>query len=123
MRLVSMTDFVVLMRENKVKDNIRRFWACERYATFLKKPLTLGMFVSCVDDEVFNYSKHGNKEDYDKAKERVLFEGFEIEGDELHLNGLFYIYICDLEFWDVEDIINVLPYVNLTQSAIKQIGL
>lgn len=110
-RLIGMTDYVFLMREDKSKDNIRRFWACEKYAKFLRTPLELGMFVPCLDGVVleepeyfiyyndkFNHwqeSKFLNFFDdeydfkdweiecqkYQQAKERVLFEGFKINNE------------------------------------------
>jgi hypothetical protein len=36
------------------------------------------MFVPCVDNETFYYSKHGNKEQFEQAKERVCLMGLNI---------------------------------------------
>ena len=44
MNLIPMTDFVLEQRNKKNTDNIRRFWACEKYAKFLKKHISLKMF-------------------------------------------------------------------------------
>jgi|GEM_PF-4931357 len=65
MKLISMVDYVLA---NPKEDHVN-------YANFLNQPLKLEMFVPCVDGEPFNYSKHGLKEDFEIAKEKVLFEG------------------------------------------------
>jgi len=133
-RLISMTDFVISMREDKEKDNIRKFWACERYANFLKQPLTLGMFVPCdLDGNVLEESKCDCYTEYDRegcsencsgyvnAKNRCLFEGkFDVRSEgnpfvrlnniEFHLHGLT---IERLVTFDLQ----------LTQTALKQLGL
>jgi len=95
MKLVSMIDFVFNMRQNKSKDNIRRFWSCEKYANFLNQPLNIGMFVPAIEVggkwEVLemptpNISDSGNwnfqarENQYQQAKDRVLFEGLECVG-------------------------------------------
>lgn len=88
-RLISMTDFVIEQRKNKDTDNIRRFWACERYAEFLMQPLKLEMFVPCDNEgNVLETTRKplspASDEDWDKwneytnAKVKVLFEGFEV---------------------------------------------
>lgn len=118
-KLISMTDFVFLMRENKEKDNIRRFWACERYAKFLKQPLKLEMFVPCVNGELFNYSKHGNAE-YEQAKEKVLFEGCST----MQQGENTIVIFNDSAIWItwtnriIEDLIRINPI--LTENALKQ---
>ena len=84
MKLVSMVDYVFLCRKDESKDNIRSFWACEKYANFLKQPLKLEMFVPC-DDEgnvllepvTGNFGNKEMNEQYQKAQEKVLFKGFE----------------------------------------------
>lgn len=92
-----------------------------KYANFLKQPLKLEMFVPCVDNEPFNYSKHGNKKEFEQAKEKVLFEGVELINDELINNGvLFWVG----KFEGNENIENCISSnLTLTESAIKQIGL
>lgn len=136
-----MIDFVFTMRENKEKDNIRRFWCCEKYARFLKQPLTLGMFVPC--DESGNVLKNPLADDNDAGtdveykqikyniyKERVLFERFEIihkdkvritiqseftQLDYNILNGVFDNYT------NIEELTRL--SLLLTTYALKQIGL
>lgn len=86
MKLQSMTDYVLEQRNNKDTDNIRRFWACERYAHFLKQPLTLGMFIP-TDENGNVFEEDGTDGDgyvldkimhdeFQQAKDRVIFEGF-----------------------------------------------
>lgn len=104
MKLISMTDFV-LETINKplggqqvasVRHNeLEKYRRINQYANFLKQPLKLEMFVPCDDDgnvldETKNYNFWIKKstnivydldlikyEKYQKAKEKVLFEGFE----------------------------------------------
>lgn len=99
-----MTDFVLEQEKNPMQTYQDAYRKIRAYAKFLKQPLTLGMFVPCVDNEPFNYSKHGNAEQFEKAKEKVLFEGFEIHelsnGETKRLtspNGVFNIAWYNLE--------------------------
>ena len=100
--LIPMTDFV--LRINEIEKEIDQFFdswrmkqlrIIENYAKFLKQPLKLEMFVPCDDDgnvlaepkkpHTFaseNSDEYIKKwkseiEIYNKAKENVLFEGFE----------------------------------------------
>ena len=90
--LIPMTDFVLeqLNEQNSRTKPMREvFNSLEKYAKFLKQPLKLEMFVPC--DEDGNILKEPKKEnytqeelensvmgcdylDYNKAKEKVLFE-------------------------------------------------
>ena len=110
--LVPMTDFVLeqLNEQNSRTKPMREvFNSLEKYATFLRQPLKLEMFVPC--DEEGNVLEEPKIEeeyvdehttqifaqyqyDLDKAKEKVLFEDFELisETDETWLfkiNGNF----------------------------------
>ncbi|MDV7696270.1 hypothetical protein N6B72_04975 [Chryseobacterium soli] len=116
--LISMTEFV-LQQNPKAKslDDVLKVLAtsmqqCHRYATFLKQPLTLGMFVPT--DEAGNVLKyHGLYESYKnanfgytgdnetqrqcndakkyfEAKERVLFYGFKFIRDNSYNTILIY---------------------------------
>lgn len=139
MKLISMTDFVFLMRENKDKDNIRRFWTCEKYAKFLKQPLELWMFVPC-DEEgniLLDTCKQCNDNckcldriKYQQAKERCLFEGFRLEGKYLRLKDYLFAISTDMksnieDFGDIEKLIYhyLSSDIELTQTAIKQLVL
>ena len=137
MKLISMVDFV-LSTDMAKSNSENALCEIENYAKFLKQPLTLGIFVPCVDNEPFNYALHGNKEHYDKAKEEVLFEGFEIhellDGETKRItcpNGFFNIaWYNDDKGWyfskGIEGILveDLLKYdLELTKNALKQIGL
>lgn len=41
------------------------------YTNFIRRELKLGMFIPCVNGEVFNYSKHGNLDEYNISKSKV----------------------------------------------------
>lgn len=99
-KLQSMVDFVLDCHEKCISTNGRTY----NYAKFLKRPLEIWMFVPCDEngnvlqepkaEDYFNVNieaKKFTKEDseglnkhysalmfYEKAKERVLFEGFEL---------------------------------------------
>ena len=113
-----MTDFVIEQINEVMLDGTGTF--CDRvgnYAKFLKQPLTLGMFIPCDEDgnvlekpheewelSYWDFSTKQGK--YLKAKERVLFEGAVVN--------------ASLGF-NVEHLVG--QDINLTQSAIKQLGL
>ena len=91
MKLISMTDFVLEQKINRDIDLQQRFINSYRYATFLKRPLTLGMFVPCDDDsnvleepefhEPNNENEIGDYDElryqYQQAQSKVIFDGFE----------------------------------------------
>ncbi len=101
-KLIPMTDFVIEYYSHEGYADLQTLKLMNNYATFLKKPLTLGMFVP-VDEkgnilkEPRNYTswkslKHNKKTSagsgestvfeeykvYQKAEKRCLFEGFKI---------------------------------------------
>lgn len=135
MKLIPMTDFVFLMRQNEAKDNITRFWSCEKYAKFLKQPLELEMFIPCVDNEPFNYTIHGNKEQFDTAKEKVLFEGFMYKTTFSEKQNTLYEYVTNLHhtfsFSQIRNhtVESLLTHfqgkfgIELTEYGLKQTGL
>lgn len=151
--LQSTIDFV-LSKENKASQNTDKhlmFDEILRYVKFLQQPLTLGMFVPCdlegnvleepipFDCTAFEYSI------WCKAKERVLFKGFECvfyDRDkvfELSYNGLYIYYEFEDDFFISDSLSNdevlisircLLDMIEknnidieLTESAIKQLGL
>ena len=129
MKLISMTDFVLEQKE-KLKNseqgfNIEKYDfiinVCN-YAKFLKQPLEQWMFAPC--DENGNILLDGvnwNKKFYQKAQERVLFEGFKVKGDFWLSNGELYI---DEEFCENKTIEDLIDFdVTLTPNALKQLGL
>jgi len=133
--LISMVDYTLEI-ERRAKE--RGFYVDGEigllydYANFLKQPLTLGMFVPCGEDgevliEPSLYdprSKTGNTEhhefdekekQYQQAKERVLFEGF----DSLDYD-IFFNDGCEV----VEDLLKYSTIkLTLTETAVKQLGL
>lgn len=138
--LVSMVDFVFEQQKNHL--SLRDF-NITNYANFLKQPLELWMFIPCDEDGsvlekpemVYNVDVFGvynglfqNKNEYikqyQKAKERCLFEGFEV-GFRISEKKVFSA--GDLIFDEEETIENLLQYKNktfiLTASALKHIGL
>ncbi len=150
-KLISMTDYSLeICKEDfnngeypkfNLKDKI---W---KYATFLKQPPKLGMFVPCDENDVpLNLCDCNSEcgycselEQYQEAKDRVSFEGFEIIGQS---EGFCEIELKNGDFWMtfLEGEINVTNQFNqeysvhviedliqedltLTASAIKQFEL
>ena len=123
-KLMSMTDFVlnddVIFKEKRIfKDLVLN------YATFLKQPLELWMFVPCDEDcnaidakfypasMSFAVEAESYFSKYQQAKERCLFDGY--NGTIHQLQNLIKLKIT------VE---NMVKYnLQLTPTAIKQIGL
>ena len=161
MKLQKMTDFVLNINKllPKHPDQFFDSWQNRKislinnYANFLKQPLKLEMFVSCdeegnlLEEDLFKNNKNVStlkpfeRISLEKAKEKVLFEGFEIHyrdsetiilSDknnnliEFKTNGYIYAlyeYISNtiedaLFFYDREgqDLI-------ITQNQIKKLGL
>ena len=148
MKLISMTDFV-LEQSNKIgsiksPNYINSHFEClssiKKYAHFLKQPLKLEMFVP-IDDKgnvlekpispkYFDPTEPVPEEveqefyNYDKSKEKVLFEGLNIiEGK--RKGGYYIVRKDELTLWltwnkskTIECIIH--NNLTLTPSAIKQ---
>lgn len=168
MKLISMTDFVLEQNTEFAKDKPihETDWNLEfekfsklmiSYANFLKQPLQLGMFVPCDENGNVleepdptnwqNFTPDGRYRNvpYQKAKEKVLFEGFEYCFDEtnsiieLEFNDMFINYNIEedlffLDSWNGDAVImnleclcnllnNTASSIKLTESAIKQLGL
>jgi hypothetical protein len=110
------------------------------YASFLKQPLKLEMFVPCDEDGnvldsepcslgMFSegnpfydtYLKDLNV--WQKAKEKVLFEDFEIktnrEGEKVIVGDYTCLKIKDLGNFTIEDLVKYV-HIKLTESAIKK---
>lgn len=132
MKLISMTDFVIQQRSELMFKELGK--ACCKYADFLKQPLRLEMFVPCDENgNVLEIPKWGILTEprilgklniqYQKAKEKVLFEGFEMHDNEVindELERSFFIQ--DLEFFTIEELeIMSQKKPSLTPIAIKQI--
>ena len=158
MKLISMTSFVL---ENAKQPYVEgtKYKDLVNYAKFLKQPLKIEMFVPCnnegsvLEHPIYTtnhsdecYCKECEEEtkrcsdlqgQYQKAKEKVLFEGFELirfiekenpcyvvsngENEVTFHIGL-YNFSKGVRFANtIEDLIHIQPI--LTESAIKQIGL
>lgn len=144
MKLLSMTEFV--LQEN-FKTHSRFFpETAIKYAEFLKQPLTLGMFVPVdetgnilckpthYDEWISEYNKgivHGYEQvimgEYLEAKEKVLLEGFEFveswNGNYHFKHGDELIIIAKRGETIESRLLRLDFEIELTESAIKQIGL
>jgi hypothetical protein len=145
MKLIEMVDFVLEQKQNLEigKDFIKV--VCN-YANFLNQPRKLEMFVPCDDERnvldrpLFDEKNLPYGIKYDKAKEKVLFEGFEYRKElrnsggnythfitnnkiEIYIKwGGFYVF-CKTEN-KIENIEDLIKYdLTLTKSAIKKLGL
>ena len=108
MELLSMTDFVLeqinkigsIKSPNYINSHFECLSSIKKYAHFLKQPLKLEMFVPCdeegnvlekpISPKYFDPTEPVPEEveqefyNYDKAKVKVLFEGFEVFEDMYH---------------------------------------
>ena len=138
MKLISMTDFVLQEKTGGQQVNpitsqlYYELRIIKKYADFLKQPLKLEMFVSCDDNGnvlediigngmIYNYSEKVTQ--YEQAKEKVLFEDFEIatnkEGEKLILGDYTCLKVSDLENGTIEDLTKYVT-IKLTNQAIDR---
>lgn len=142
MKLISMVDYVFYANgwyESKLRIGGEK--ANELiliYANFLKQPLELGMFISCDEDgnilelpkeHLENRSLYYKEFDqYQEAKERVLFDGFQIS--DIFDNNNIGIQSCSLSFstknfkakFENKTIEELIHYdITLTESAINNL--
>lgn len=143
MKLISMVEFV-LQQNFRLANKEITYNECGlmilKYANFLKQSLKLEMFVPCDEEgdileEPTNYEQRlpnmmteYNDEiyRYKQAKEKVLFEGFHIEGNKLCYSYFYFGIIYDISNLKVENLLSELPeneMPKLMLSAVKQIGL
>ena len=133
-RLISMTDFVLEQTKNapiEEYNQVNETFVSKvvNYANFLKQPLKLEMFVPCDENgnvldpsDAFRSCEKGFL--YGKAKERVLFKGFNCNEDLsklIHNDLNLVINVNFLEFKNMEELAKY--KLELTPTAIKQIGL
>ena len=131
--LQSMTDFITWVDEKR-NGNGGHYDIIIRYKNFLKQPLKLEMFIPCyygngfpiayTKDTLVNSMKLLNE--FEEAKERVLFKGFEHylfrQADNIQHNKSRKCFsFPNYNGVIIEDLISL--EVELTDSAIKQIGL
>jgi len=114
------------------------------YSKFLKKPVEKWMFVPCDENgdvleepneefelSYWDYSTKSSK--YQQAKERCLFEGFELDFNNMYIikvsnvvfQILFYKNGCvTINAKNIKTIEDLIPYnLKLTATAKKEIGL
>lgn len=142
--LQSMTDFITWVDEKR-NGNGGHYDIIIRYKNFLKQPLKLEMFVPCDENGnvleepkrwndylQFPDSFDGNKEwgelyNYELAIERILFKGLYWERNCVIGNMPDEMIYVDEEFCQdmtIEDFFNtIISKIELTETAIKQIGL
>lgn len=126
MKLISMTDYVFEQKRpipsadlHEMDYYYKEYEIVEKifnYANFLKQPLKLGMFVPCDEndvplDEPKDYEHNVKKREYQQAKERVIFEGFEKYSPQL---------LCEM-FNAIEEITKL--DITITDSVIKKYNL
>ncbi|NML70009.1 hypothetical protein HHL23_09370 [Chryseobacterium sp. RP-3-3] len=121
MKLQPMTDFV--LDQLSIKQSTSEFKEVVRnYATFLKQPLTLGMFVPC--DEHNIPLPYFISNEWFKAKEKVLFEGFRpciTNGVQSVEHDKVCVHFALVKGKTIESIVNA--NIELTPSALKTIGI
>lgn len=124
-RLISMTDFVLEQGKTVENQISNEAWidVILGYATFLKQPLTLGMFVPTDEDGIVLeepiYTIGGVEqyaENYQQAKERVLFESVSLQ----HAKWLIDTFTL---IEDITSIQSSMTPIYLTPQALKQIGI
>ena len=131
--LQSMTDFCLeILDENPPYNEVLMLIKISNYATFLKQPLQLGFFVPCDENgNVLNLSDAFKSCEkgflYGKAKERVLFKGFEWNYVDECLtygtddSGIWFFGLEDFENETIETFGGIENKIELTETAIKQI--
>jgi len=143
MKLISMTDFV----SNHIHSGcaVEQINKMRKYSEFLKKPLTLGMFIPCGDDgnildfevyqgfviigttrdakkskirrgDIYGFRMYeGSK--YQQAQERVLFKGYYVNYNSIISPCGGYLDESRLKNKTIESLIGT--DIQLTESAIK----
>ena len=135
----------ILMTQGETLDELNNFVdVVTNYAHFLKKPLKLGYFIPCDENDVpleepkhyDLWKKHGSFTQYGESivykcnkfyesKQRVLFEGFEYDGlyIEYKINNLNRFFKDELRKGTIEDLlVQIDDKIKLTETAKKEIG-
>ena len=151
MKLISMADYVlkqagILKEEGMYTKDLQShtFHKYVTYANFLKTPLELGMFVPCDEDGnvlkepkgfhdymegvrmglSFKGSYNETKEQYQQAKERVIFEGAEMDSLNIIMHGDKFVttkFRIEVAEETIEDMIN--HNLTLTPAKAKELNL
>lgn len=147
-KLISMVEFVK-EQSQYVKSDISAGQSWDntyRYANFLSQPLELWMFVPAIDGEVLDNPKYlkdfgyydinrydymeWDKEEYKKdlaeynqAKERCLFEGFEYYNKNcaIHIQTGNYVDEEFCERYTIEDLLIFFNNITISPAALKTI--
>ena len=135
MNLTSSKDFGKLLKD-KSDSEYRRLR--ENFDNFLEKPLKLGYFIPCDENDVpisenyiasvddkknMTFAQLSNE--YQEAKQRVLFEGFEYdkENDWVTYNEFARFFVSELQNGKVEDLFKLIKdEITLTETSKKEIG-
>ncbi len=146
-KLIPMTDFVLEQYEKQTNPTIFEE-TVHNYANFLKQPLKLEMFVPCDEDgnvlempvnydvwlELHNKNVDGEKgtigfllhEEYQKAKEKVIFERFNVTHKEIYdkkylrlTNNIVNIHIYGKIFVDIKSQTYVKTVEDLTSYNLE----
>lgn len=132
MKLISMADFVLGQTNKYQVEGVSDYLEISRviltrirnYAEFLKRPLKLEMFVPCDEEgsvlekpvkiQYFDPTEPVPEEieqefyEYEKAKEKVLFEGFAVKTMEFHN----HIKSCSTPIGETKEKLHVFWYKN-----------
>ena len=140
MELILSKDFGKLLSE---KSDLEYRRLRENFDNFLEKPLKLGYFIACDENDVpleepiysiINYGAspesikyyEADKKLFEEAKQRVLFEGFEYdkENDWVTYNEFARFFVSELQNGKVEDLFKLIKdEITLTETSKKEIGL
>lgn len=147
--LISMVDFVLATGETSINDiDDWDLWnSIYDYATFLNTPLNISMFVPAIKvgnewevlempeigrgkkysvqdksikSQIWHSEWHKRREQYQTAKDNVIFEGFDIDGKFISHNQVSYL-IDRLHYNTIQDLIKYKP--TLTKKGVEVSGL
>lgn len=138
-KLISMTDFVLEYSNTHKATKLEFHSMARRYAKFLKKPLTIGIFIPTdlhgnvleepVAEKLFHHKRtvdySTELKEYREAKGRVLFEGFKLYKEKSGLTKVFNSESNIELYLPNNNKVERLAFgkIVLTESAKKQIGL
>ena len=135
-----------LMKNNDSDDtqktliaSTRKLQLLAKHCEFLQKPLTLGMFVPTDEDgnvleepdffsgdyddngfgDVDKYQYKLDSKQYQQAKDRVLFEGFEIFDRSLNLDNNLFFSVGYLHNYNIEYLTTLKTKPTLTPTGLK----
>ena len=126
MRLISMVDYV--LEQDLETPKGRKISEIVKYGLFLKQPLELWMFVPCDKEgnvlEAVPYYTDGIEKvnEYKKAKERCLFEGFKsVPFSNSVRKGNYIIDFNYTENINIESLLHHDIVFELTRAAFKKL--